>query len=119
MIDFERYWQDCVRQDREALRTWFCPDARISWPCTGEIFTVEEFLLANCEYPGHWTGTLLRVTPTPDGAVTECSIASTDGSCRCHVASFFTLREGKIAALTEYYADDGPPPAWRTKLLYR
>ena len=45
MIDFERYWQDCVRQDREALRTWFCPDARISWPCTGEIFTVEEFLL--------------------------------------------------------------------------
>ena len=117
MIDFERYWQDCVRQDKEALRAWFCPDARISWPCTGETFTVDEFLLANCEYPGRWTGTLLRVTPTPDGAVTECSIASIDGSCRCHVASFFTLREGKIAALTEYYADDGPPPAWRTELL--
>lgn len=116
-MDFARYWQDCVSQDRDALRTWFHPDARIVWPCTGEMFTVEAFLTANCEYPGEWTGELLRVTPTDAGAVTEVRIAAVDGSYSCHVASFFTLDQGKIASLTEYYADDGPPPAWRVKLL--
>ena len=30
-MDFARYWQDCVGQDREALRGWFWPDARIIW----------------------------------------------------------------------------------------
>ncbi len=119
MMDFERYWQDCVRQDKESLRTWFWPDARIIWPCTEEVFTVDEFILANCEYPGDWSGELKRVTQTPAGAVTEYRIASADGKFSCHVASIFTLYKGKIVSLTEYYADDGPPPAWRTKLLHR
>ncbi len=118
-MDFARYWQDCVGQDREALRGWFWPDARIIWPCTEEVFTVDESLIANCEYPGAWTGELLNVTTTPIGAVTEVRIASDDGKYSCHAASIFTLYKGKIASLTEYYADDGPPPSWRTKLLKR
>ena len=118
-MDFARYWQDCIRQDKEALETWFLPDTKVIWPCTAEIFTLKEFLLANCEYPGDWTGELLQVTPTAAGVVTEVRIASADGTYSCHVASFFTLRDGKIASLTEYYADDGPPPDWRTKLLNR
>ena len=118
-MDFERYWRDCIGQDKEALRAWFWPDARIAWPCTGEVFTVEEFLLANCEYPGDWTGELLRTTPTPTGAVTEVRIASADDQYSCHAASLFTLHQGKIVSLTEYYADDGPPPDWRTKLVKR
>ena len=118
-MDFDRYWRDCIGQDRDALRTWFLPYARIVWPCTDEVFTVEEFLIANCDYPGDWTGELLQVTPTPTGAVTEVRIASADGQYSCHAASIFTLHQGKIASLTEYYADDGPPPAWRTQLLKR
>lgn len=118
-MDFAQYWQDCVNQDKEALAAWFWPDARIIWPCTEEVFTVEEFLLANCEYPGTWTDELLHVTPTPMGAVTEVRISSSYGQYACHVASLFTLYKGKIASLTEYYADDGPPPTWRTYLLNR
>ena len=52
------------------------------------------------------------------GAVTEVRISSADGKYRCHAASLFTLYKGKIASLTEYYADDGPPPSWRKKLLH-
>ena len=119
VMDFERYWQDCLRQDKEALRAWFWPDARIIWPCTDEVFTVEEFLTVNCEYPGSWTGKLLRVIPTPVATVTEVSIVSADGRYSCHAASIFTLFQGRIASLTEYYADDGPPPGWRKELLKR
>lgn len=118
-MDFDRYWQDCMRQDKEALRAWFWPDARVIWPCTEEVFTLEEFLLANCEYPGNWHGELLHVTPTPMGAVTEVHIASDDGKYSCHAASIFTLYRDRIISLTEYYADDGPPPSWRKTLLKR
>ena len=118
-MDFGRYWQDCVTQDRDALRAWFWTDARIIWPCTDEVFTVDEFLLANCEYPGDWTGELQRVTETPMGAVTEVRISSADSRYSCHVASIFTLYHDRIVSLTEYYADDGPPPSWRTTLLKR
>ena len=117
MMDFQRYWQDCIAQDKEALRGWFWPDARIIWPCTDEVFTVQEFLLANCAYPGDWTGALLRTTPTPTGVVTEVRIASSDGQYSCHAASIFTLFRDRIVSLTEYYADDGPPPSWRKDLL--
>ena len=53
-MDFERYWQDCIRQDKESLRNWFWPDARIIWPCTEEVFTVEEFFwpIANTQECG-------------------------------------------------------------------
>lgn len=118
-MDFKRYWQDCISQDREALRTWFWPDARIFWPCTDEVFTVEQFLTVNCEYPGKWTGELLRVIPTPVATVTEVRIVSAEGKYSCHAASIFTLFRDRIASLTEYYADDGPPPSWRNKLLKR
>ena len=50
-MDFERYWQDCIRQDKESLRTWFWPDALIIWPCTKEVFTVEEFLFGQLRIP--------------------------------------------------------------------
>ena len=116
-MDFGQYWKDCIGQDREALRAWFWPDAKVIWPCTDEVFTVEEFLTANCDYPGSWEGALLHVTPTPMGAVTEVRIISADGKYACHVASIFTLYRDRIASLTEYYADDGPPPRWRTELL--
>ncbi len=119
VMDFAQYWQDCVSKDKKALGAWFWPDARIVWPCTEEVFTVEDFLLANCEYPGEWTGELLHMIPTPGGAVTEVLISSKDNRYSCHVASIFTIYKGKIASLTEYYADDCPPPQWRKSLLQR
>ena len=48
-MDLERYWQAVLRQDRETLRGFFHPDAWVNWHNTGERFTVEEFIRANCE----------------------------------------------------------------------
>ena len=116
-MDFHQYITDIAAQDAQALRGYFHADAEICWPCTDELFTVEEFLRANCEYPGTWGGELLRETRCADGgAVTVARIFQTDGDFSCHVTSFFTLRDGKIAALTEYYADDGEAPQWRREM---
>jgi hypothetical protein len=39
-----------------------------------------------------------------------------DGSASFHAASFFTLRDGLIASLDEYWGDDGPAPVWRREM---
>ena len=112
-MDFRQYIADIAAQDAQALRGYFLADAEVLWPCTNERFTADEFLRANCDYPGKWGGELLREMRCGSEAVTVARIFQTDGGFSCHVTSFFTLRGEKIASLTEYYADDGEPPQWR------
>ena len=45
-----------TEQDRGRLRGFFTPGAAVYWPNTGEKFSLEEYLTANCEYPGQWRG---------------------------------------------------------------
>ena len=55
-----RFWADVARQDAAALREWFAPEAEVYWHCTDERFTAEEYIRANCEYPGDWEGAVER-----------------------------------------------------------
>ena len=57
----QAFFSAVLAQEPEALRACFSPDAVIDWPCTDERFTVEEYVRANCEYPGDWTGEIERV----------------------------------------------------------
>ncbi len=116
-MDFKAYWQAVAAQDAAALRAFFLPDAEICWPCTGERFDLEGFLRANCEYPGVWAAELERVLPAEGCTVTVTRVYSPESGVSCHAASFFTLRGGRIASLTEYYADDGPAPDWRREMF--
>ncbi len=108
MID---YWRAVAEQEEDALRAYFCPDARIRWHCSNEDFSVEEFLRANCEYPGEWRGQVERIEEFGDTVVTAVRVWTEGASF--HVASFFRMRAGKIAELDEYWGDDGPAPQWR------
>lgn len=37
------------------------------WHCTNECFNVEEFIRANCEYPGEWEGEVERIEKIGNG----------------------------------------------------
>ena len=117
-MDLERrltdYWRCVAAQDREALRAFFRPDAVVRWHCTNERFTVEEFLTANCDYPGDWRGEVERFVQAGDTAVTAARVWT--GGMSFHVSSFFLMEGGQIRALDEYWGDDGPPPQWRRDL---
>ena len=112
-MDLARYWQAVLRQDAAELRRFFHPEAWVNWHNTNEHFTVEEFIRANCEYPGEWDGEIQRIVETDDLLITAVHVFSKDRSLSFHVTSFLLVREGKIAALDEYWGDDGPPPRWR------
>lgn len=85
-LDLSAYWAAALTQRAGEMAAFFAPGAQVLWPNTNERFTAEEFIRANCEYPGAWEGEVERV------------------------------EDGRIAALEEYWGDDGPPPAWRQAL---
>ena len=105
------YWQAVAQQKEEALREYFTQDACIRWHNTNEQFTVEEFIRANCDYPGDWQGEVERIVNNGDALVTVAHVWSKDISV--HAVSFFSLVGEKIQTLDEYWGDDGAAPQWR------
>ena len=60
-MDIKAFWRAVLAQDEPEIRTYFAPDAYVNWHCTNEHFTVDEFITANCEYPGEWDGVVERI----------------------------------------------------------
>ncbi len=108
-----QFWDAVLRQDREAIRSYFDADAYVNWHNTNEQFTVDEFIRANCEYPGEWTGEVEKEIHIDDTIITATHVETQDGSLSFHVTSFIQVKDGKIVAMDEYWGDDGEAPQWR------
>jgi len=64
IMDVKEFWIDVLKQNREKLISYFHKDAVIRWHCSNELFTVSEYIKANCEYPGEWEGKIERIEKT-------------------------------------------------------
>ena len=42
-MNIKNFWYDVLRQDADAIRAYFYPDAWVNWHNTNEHFTLEEF----------------------------------------------------------------------------
>ena len=112
-MDIYKFWRDILEQNAENIKNYFHKDAYINWHCTNEHFTVDEFMIANCEYPGTWDGDVERVEMTHDLFITVTHVYSRDKTLSFHVTSFIKVIQDKIASVDEYWADDGIAPQWR------
>ena len=112
-MNIEAFWSAILRQDANAIQIFFHPDAWVNWHNTNEHFTVEEFIRANCEYPGQWNGKVERKVISGNQIITVTHVYSKDGTISCHAVSFFHVVDGKIASMEEYWGDDSQPPQWR------
>lgn len=112
-MDVKAFWTAVLDQDEKELRQYFHPDAYINWHCTNERFNVDEFIAANCDYPGAWDGRVERVEAFGDQIITVTLVYPKDRSASFHAVSFIRTENGKIVAMDEYWADDGPAPQWR------
>lgn len=106
-------WDSIARQDAAAMRAFFAPSAVIRWHCTNEEFTLEEYLRANCEYPGDWRGEVERVETYGDSATLAARVWLAFGGGSFHCAAFYRFEDGKIVSADEYWGDDGSAPQWR------
>ena len=113
-MNVRQFWADVLVQDADALPAYFRDDAVIRWHCTNEQFTVPEFVRANCEYPGSWSGEVERAHAFGDLVVTAARVwAADDPATSFHAVSFIQLVGDKNASIDEYWGDDGPAPQWR------
>ena len=112
-MDIDALWEAIINQKADILRTFFHKDAYINWHCSNEHFTVNEYIQANCEYPGKWHGKIERVETIDDLTVLVGNILSKDDDWSLHVVSFIKTKDDKIISMDEYYGDDGQPPQWR------
>ena len=61
------FWRAVAAQEKDPLREFFAEGAEVLWPNTNERFAVEEYLRANCEYPGKWHGKIEKMLDTAEG----------------------------------------------------
>ena len=108
-MDIKEFWDAVLRQDANAIREYFHPDAWVNWHNTNEHFTVEEFIRANCEYPGQWDGEVERLVATDEHIITATHVFMLS----FHATSFIHVVDGKISSVDEYWGDDGAAPQWR------
>ena len=115
-MNVKAFWKAVISQDRETLASYFCEGATIRWHCTNEQFTVSEYIEANCDYPGNWTGEIERIEETDLGIVLVGRVLSSDKQSSFHVVSFIKLSNDLISEIDEYWGEDGEAPSWRKTL---
>lgn len=108
-----KYWHDVAEQNRDYLRDYFLPQAEIRWHDSNELFTLDEYIIANCEYPSNWQGEVERIEVMGDTVITVTRVWAKDNSIKVHAVSFFKFENDKILALDEYWGECGDIPQWR------
>lgn len=107
------FWQDVANQNANNLQNYFLSNATIKWHNTNEQFSVEEYIRANCEYPGDWCGEVERIELVGNLGITATRVWLSDNSASFHATSFFEFIDDKVISLNEYWGDDGVAPQWR------
>lgn len=116
MNPVERFWRAIDARDWTRAAEELHPDAVVEWPHTGERFQNRDaFIAVNRAYPGDWRVHVKRIVS--EGRHIASEVVVTGGETTYYVASFFTLREGRIARVTEYWVDGtAQPPEWRVAM---
>ena len=110
-FDIDSFVHAVVTQNATALKSFFTPEAVISWHDSNEQFDLDEYIRANCEYPGSWSGAVQRIEKSGDTIIMVTKIWSNESSHS--ITAFAKLVGGKISRLDEYYSDINEAPVWR------
>lgn len=73
-MNIKQFWADVLSQNRERLLSYFHKDAVVRWHCSNELFTAQEYIQANCTYPGQWLGKIERIEKCKDLIITVVSV---------------------------------------------
>ena len=77
-MDIDRFFKTVLSQNAEELRKFFQKNAVIKWHCTNEVFTLVEYIKANCEYPGNWNGEIERIEENANTIILACRVFPRD-----------------------------------------
>jgi ketosteroid isomerase-like protein len=112
------FWRLMNANDFFAVSTVLADDFTLEWPQSKErIRGPERFARMNSEFPakGRWKFTVNRIVGADDEAVSDVSV--TDGFRHDRAVSFFTLRDGRISRIVEYWPEPFAPASNRAHLV--
>ena len=104
--------------DFDSVKAVLATEFVMEWPQSKErIRGPENFARMNSEYPtdGSWEFTINRMVVQGNTVVTQVSL--TDGTQTAEPISFFTVEQGKITQLVEYWPEPFEPSINRQHLV--
>ncbi|WBC14981.1 nuclear transport factor 2 family protein [Micromonospora sp. WMMA1998] len=113
--------------DRMQARNWvglgelLADDLVVEWPVSAErIVGRDNYVRVNAEYPEGWSIRVLRIVADGGSVVSEVEVPH-DAVGLHRVASFWTVRDGRVIDGREYWTCPGsdPAPAWRARWTQR
>lgn len=105
-----RFWELMASNDFHSVAKILHSDFVLGWPQSGErIRGAFNFGEMNANYPaaGRWEFSIERLVADDNGAVTEVTV--TDGEIVATAVTFFTVRDGKIHRIVEYWPEPFEP----------
>jgi ketosteroid isomerase-like protein len=112
------FWRLMATNDFHCVLAVLAPTFVMEWPQSKErIRGAERFVRMNKEYPAHgsWTFAINRIVGGEAEAASDVSI--TDGVQSARAISFFTVEEGKITRLVEFWPEPYAPNEGRAHLV--
>jgi ketosteroid isomerase-like protein len=100
------FWRLMASNDFESVASVLAPDFVLEWPQSKErLRGAERFAQMNREYPAHgaWRFTVNRVVGSDSEAVSDVDV--TDGVQSGRAISFFTLSNGRITRIVEFWPE--------------
>ncbi len=111
------FWRLMASNDFASVAAVLAKDLVVEWPQSNErIRGPAHFVRMNTEYPasGPWRFTLNRLVAAGSEVVTQVSV--TDGVQTAEPISFFTIHDGKIVHMVEYWPEPFSPAENRRHL---
>jgi len=112
------FWSLMASNDFDSVRAVLAEDLVVDWPQSNErIRGATNFARVNSEYPssGAWQFSLKKIVASDGEVVTDVEI--TDGHQQARALSFFTVCDGKIVHMREYWPEPYTPPENRGHLV--
>ncbi len=105
-------WETIERRDWDGVAALLDDEFVLEWPQSGEVIRgPADFVAVNAAYPGEWHITVERVMDWGSSALSEVRVDFPDRAD--HAVSLFTMRDGRIASIREWWPDPFPAAEWR------
>lgn len=112
------FWRLMASNDFDTVAVVLAPEFVLEWPQSKErIRGVANFVRMNREYPSHgpWRFTIHRIVGGDTEAASDVSI--TDGVQSARAISFFTVEQGRVVRLVEFWPEPYAAPVHRNHLV--
>ncbi len=105
-------WDAFDRAEFDDVRPLLADDFICEWTQSKELIRGRDnFIAVNQNYPGRWHIEIIKLIVSDNDVVTECRVF--DDTDSVTALSFFTLKNGKIKHLREFWVDPMEAQAWR------